>query len=189
MITRIGYMVREIAFENGGITEDNTTLYAHLNDAQQAFNQRATHLCIEYPKVGQSTDRGLSAVSEDGTRDVSLELKPIRMQGFHIGEDEVMDLIISKVSGGTYSVLDEIVLNFGKEENYEHCDEMVLLGVLHEYTDEEDEDGNITKADYYNVHLALHFKEEHDVLNYAENIECVDERVLDKLYEYAANDF
>ena len=190
MIERIGYILREIAFENGGIVERGENVYIHLGDAQQEFNNRVEKMQEEYGEVRTYSNRSV-AIDERGMRDMFLEIIPTRIHGCHIGKDEVTELIISKMSGGSLITPKQIVLDFGKDENYEHCGKMVLIGVLHEYAVGKDENGKTQLKPVYYVYLNLIFKKGNYTLShtYKENIECVDERILDKLYEYTSNIF
>ena len=189
MIERIGYMLREIAFENGGIVERGENVYMYLKDAQQEFNNRVEKMREEYGDVRVYSNRSV-AVDECGMRDMFLEIIPTRIHGCHIEKDEVIELIVSKLSGGSL-ITSETAIDFDKYENYEHCDEMVLIGVFHEYAAGKDENGKIQLNPVYNVYLKLIFKKGNYILyrTHKENIECIDERILDKLYEYVSNEY
>lgn len=177
---KIVYALHILEYENGGMTGDTTELYASKNVAETMFSKQALCFSGQYEHIVNKTDTYMSGYDHAETNDFKMELSPIRVCGLPVSEEEMMDEIISRVSGGSLHVSKEILINLGKE-NYEHCDEMVLLGVLKEYV--EDEENKETEV-VYDVHLALHFKESHDVLNYAINIECVDLQILYKLYEY-----
>ena len=189
MIERIGYMLREIAFENGGIVERGENVYMYLKDAQQEFNNRVEKMREEYGDVRVYSNRSV-AVDECGMRDMFLEIIPTRIHGCHIEKDEVIELIVSKLSGGSL-ITSETAIDFDKYENYEHCDDMVLIGVFHEYAAGKDENGKIQLNPVYNVYLKLIFKKGKYILyrTHKENIECIDERILDKLYEYVSNEY
>lgn len=189
MIERIGYMLREIAFENGGIVERGENVYMYLKDAQQEFNNRVEKMREEYGDVRVYSNRSV-AVDECGMRDMFLEIIPTRIHGCHIEKDEVIELIVSKLSGGSLITF-ETTIDFDKYENYEHCDEMVLIGVFHEYAAGKDENGKIQLNPVYYVYLKLIFKKGNYILyrTHKENIECIDERILDKLYEYVSNEY
>lgn len=107
MIERIGYMLREIAFENGGIVERGENVYMYLKDAQQEFNNRVEKMREEYDEVSTYTNRSF-AVDKNGVRDMFLELIPTRMHGCHIEKDEVIELIISKIGSIDEFVLDKL---------------------------------------------------------------------------------
>ena len=190
MIERIGYILRETTFKNGGIVERGEDVYMHIGDAQQEFNNRVEKMLEEYGEVRAYSNRSV-AIDERGMRDMFLEIIPTRIHGCHIGKDEVTELIISKMSGYSLNTPKHIILDFGKDENYEHCDKMVLIGVFHEYVVGKDENGKTQLNPVYYVYLNLIFKKGDYTLTHTlkENIECVDERILDKLYEYASNIF
>lgn len=190
MIERIGYILRETTFKNGGIVERGEDVYMHIGDAQQEFNNRVEKMLEEYGEVRAYSNRSV-AIDERGMRDMFLEIIPTRIHGCHIGKDEVTELIISKTLGYPLITPKHIVLDFGKDENYEHCDKMVLIGVFYEYAVGKDENGRTQLKPVYYVYLNLIFKKGNYTLSHThkENIECVDERILDKLYEYASNIF
>ena len=190
MIEKIGYILRETTFEDGLIVKRGEGVYMHIGDAQQEFNNRVEQVRGGYDEV-TIHDNLCTGDYSNGMSELLLELIPTRIHGCPIGKDEVTKLIISKLSVGPLTTPRHIVLDFGKDENYEHCDKMVLVGVLHEYAVGRDENGKTQLKPVYYVYLNLIFKKGNYTLSHThkENIECVDERILDKLYEYASNIF
>ena len=190
MIEKIGYILRETTFEDGLIVKRGEDVYMHAGDAQQEFNNRVEQVRGGYDAV-TIHDNLCTGDYSNGMSELLLELMPTRIHGCHIGKDEVTELIISKTLGYPLITPKHIVLDFGKDENYEHCDKMVLIGVFHEYVVGKDENGKTQLKPVYYVYLNLIFKKGNYTLTHTrkENIECVDERILDKLYEYASNIF
>ena len=190
MIEKIGYILRETTFEDGLIVKRGEDVYMHIGDAQQEFNKRVEQVRGCYDGV-TIHDNLCTGDYSNGMSELLLELIPTRIHGCNIGKDEVTELIISKMSGYSLLTPKHIVLDFGKDENYEHCDEMVLIGVFHEYAAGKDENGKIQLNTVYYVYLKLIFKKGNYILyrTHKENIECIDERILDKLYEYVSNEY
>lgn len=190
MIEKIGYILRETTFEDGLIVKRGEDVYMHIGDAQQEFNNRVEQVRGGYDAV-TIHDNLCTGDYSNGMSELLLELIPTRIHGCHIGKDEVTKLIVSKLSVGPLTTPRHIVLDFGKDDNYEHCDKMVLVGVFHEYAVGRDENGKTQLKPVYYVYLNLIFKKGNYTLSNTrkENIECVDERILDKLYEYASNIF
>lgn len=190
MIEKIGYILRETTFEDGLIVKRCEDVYMHAGDAQQEFNNRVEQVRGGYDAV-TIHDNLCTGDYSNGMSELLLELMPTRIHGCHVGKDEVTELIISKTLGYPLITPKHIVLDFGKDENYEHCDKMVLIGVFYEYAVGKDENGRTQLKPVYYVYLNLIFKKGNYTLSHThkENIECVDERILDKLYEYASNIF
>ena len=190
MIEKIGYILRETAFEDGLIVKRGEGVYMHIGDAQQEFNNRVEQVRGGYDAV-TIHDNLCTGDYSSGMSELLLELIPTRIHGCPIGKEEVTKLIVSKLSVGPLTTSKHIVIDFGKDENYEHCDKMVLVGVFHEYAVGRDENGKTQLKPVYYVYLNLIFKKGNYTLSHTrkENIECVDERILDKLYEYASNIF
>lgn len=190
MIEKIGYILRETAFEDGLIVKRTEDVYMHIGDAKQEFNKRVEQVrgCYDWVTIHDNLCTGDYS---NGMSELLLELIPTRIHGCHIGKDEVTELIISKMSRYSLITPKPIVLDFGKDGNYENCDKMELIGVFYEYVVGKDENGKTKLKPVYYVYLNLIFEKLGYTLYHTrkENIECVDERILDKLYEYASNIF